>query len=64
MTATPIKITATVSVRALAFAGLMYATLSEGAEYYQYVDEVMTDPSVWHGQPLQLPEYVVENSGL
>ena len=62
MTATPIKITATVSVLALALSGLMYTTLSEGAEYYKHVDEVMTDPSVWHGKPLQLHGYVVENS--
>jgi cytochrome c-type biogenesis protein CcmE len=62
MTATPIKITATVSVLALSLSGLMYTTLSEGAEYYKHVDEVMTDPSVWHGKSLQLHGYVVENS--
>ena len=46
MTAKSIKIVATASVLALALSGLMYTTLSEGAEYYKHVDEVMTDPSV------------------
>jgi cytochrome c-type biogenesis protein CcmE len=57
-----IKIAATVSVLALALSGMMYMTLSEGTEYYKHVDEVMTDPSVWQGKPLQLHGYVVENS--
>jgi cytochrome c-type biogenesis protein CcmE len=62
MNARSIKIGATVSVLALALSGLMYTTLSEGTEYYKHVDEVMTDPSVWHGKPLQLHGYVVEHS--
>jgi cytochrome c-type biogenesis protein CcmE len=62
MTAKSIKIAATASVLALAFSGLMYTTLSEGTEYYKHVDEVMTDPAVWQGKPLQLHGYVVENS--
>jgi cytochrome c-type biogenesis protein CcmE len=57
-----IKIAATASVLALAFSGLMYSTLREGTEYYKHVDEVMRDPSAWHGKPLQLHGYVVENS--
>jgi cytochrome c-type biogenesis protein CcmE len=57
-----IKIAATVSVLALALSGMMSTTLSEGTEYYKHVDEVMTDPSVWQGKPLQLHGYVVENS--
>jgi cytochrome c-type biogenesis protein CcmE len=62
MTATSMRIAATVSVLALALSGMMYTTLSEGTEYYKHVDEVMTDPSVWQGKPLQLHGYVVENS--
>ena len=62
MTAKSVKIPATVSVVTLALSGLMYATLSEGTEYYKHVDEVMTDPSVWQGKPLQLHGYIVENS--
>jgi cytochrome c-type biogenesis protein CcmE len=57
-----ITIAATVSVLALALSGMMSTTLSEGTEYYKHVDEVMTDPSVWQGKPLQLHGYVVENS--
>lgn len=62
MNARLITIGATVSVLALALSGLMYTTLGEGTEYYKHVDEVMTDPSVWHGKPLQLHGYVVEHS--
>ena len=62
MTAKSIKIAVTVSVLAPALSGLMYTTISEGTEYYKHVDEVMTDPSVWQGKPLQLHGYIVENS--
>ena len=41
-------------VLALAFGGLLYSTLSEGTEYYKHVDEVMVNPGVWRGKPLQL----------
>ena len=41
-------------VLAVAFGGLLYSTLSEGTEYYKHVDEVMVNPDVWHGKPLQL----------
>jgi cytochrome c-type biogenesis protein CcmE len=41
-------------ILALAFGGLMYSTLSEGTEYYKHVDEVMVNPQVWQGKPLQL----------
>lgn len=46
----------------LAFAGLMYSTLSEGTEYYKHVDEVMRDPGAWHGKRLQLHGFVVDHS--
>jgi cytochrome c-type biogenesis protein CcmE len=62
MNARTIKIAATAAVLVTALGGLMYTTLSEGTEYYKHVDEVMTDPSVWHGKPLQLHGYVVEHS--
>jgi cytochrome c-type biogenesis protein CcmE len=62
MTTKPIKIGATITVVVLALTGLLYATLSEGTEYYKHVDEVMTDPSAWHGKRLQLHGYVVDNS--
>jgi cytochrome c-type biogenesis protein CcmE len=62
MTTKPIKIGATIAVVVLALSGLLYATLSEGTEYYKHVDEVMTDPSAWHGKRLQLHGYVVDKS--
>ena len=57
-----IKIAATSAAIVLALSGLMYTTLSEGTEYYKHVDEVMADPSAWHGKKLQLHGYVVEGS--
>jgi cytochrome c-type biogenesis protein CcmE len=62
MTTKPIKIGATIAVAVLALTGLLYATLSEGTEYYKHVDEVMTDPAAWHGKRLQLHGYVVDKS--
>ena len=49
-------------VLGLAFAGLMYSTLSEGTEYYKHVDEVMADPGSWQGKRLQLHGFVVDHS--
>jgi cytochrome c-type biogenesis protein CcmE len=49
-------------VLAAAFGGLLYSTLSEGAEYYKHVDEVMADPEAWHGKNLQLHGFVVPKS--
>ena len=62
MTHRYIKIGATVVVLALAFSGLLWSTLSEGAEYYKHVDEVMTSPEQWHGKPMQLHGFVVPGS--
>lgn len=62
MTHRYIKIGATVLVLALAFSGLLWSTLSEGAEYYKHVDEVMTSPEQWHGKPMQLHGFVVPGS--
>jgi cytochrome c-type biogenesis protein CcmE len=57
-----LKIAATAIVLALAFGGLLFSTLSEGAEYYKHVDEVMAEPEAWYGKPLQLHGYVVADS--
>jgi cytochrome c-type biogenesis protein CcmE len=62
MSSKSIKILATVVVIAGAFGGLMYTSLAEGTEYYKHVDEVMTDPTAWHGKKLQLHGFVVEKS--
>ena len=62
MTHRYIKIGITVGVLAAAFVGLLFTTLSEGAEYYKHVDEVMASPEQWHGKQLQLHGFVVANS--
>ena len=62
MSSRPIKIGATLVILGLAFAGLMYSTLSEGTEYYKHVDEVMRDPDAWQGKRLQLHGFVVDHS--
>src|SRR5215212_7374956 len=62
MTHRYIKIGLTAGVLVLAFAGLMYSTLSEGTEYFKHVDEVMAHPQEWEGKKLQLHGYVVPGS--
>jgi cytochrome c-type biogenesis protein CcmE len=56
------KIALTAGVLVAALSGLMYTTLSEGTEYYMKVDEVMANPSAWHGKRLQVHGFVVEKS--
>ena len=58
MTAKALKILATVAVLVLALTGLMFTTLREDTQFYKHVDEVMADPSAWHGKRLQLHGYV------
>jgi len=62
MTHRYIKIGITAAVLVLAFSGLLWSTLREGAEYYKHVDEVMSTPDEWHGKRLQLHGFVVANS--
>ena len=62
MSAKTLKIGTTLVVLGLAFAGLMYTTLSEGTEYYKHVDEVMSNPAQWEGKRLQLHGFVVDRS--
>jgi cytochrome c-type biogenesis protein CcmE len=62
MNAKTIKIGATAAVLVAALSGLMYTTLSEGTEYYKHVDEVMSDPTAWHGKRMSLHGYVVDKS--
>jgi cytochrome c-type biogenesis protein CcmE len=45
-----------------AFAGVMYTTVSEGAQYYKHVDEVMATPDQWYGKPMQLHGFVVDGT--
>ena len=58
MSAKALKIAATSGVLLLALAGLMFTTLREDTQFYKHVDEVMADPSLWHGKRLQLHGYV------
>src|ERR1700704_6593478 len=62
MTHRYIKIGATAFVLVLAFAGLLWSTLQEGAEYYKNLDEVMVNQQEWHGKQLQLHGYIVPGS--
>jgi cytochrome c-type biogenesis protein CcmE len=62
MTHRYMKIGITAGVIAAAFIGLLFVTLSEGAEYYKHVDEVMASPDQWQGKQLQLHGFVVANS--
>ena len=57
-----VKLGLTGLVLATAFAGLMYSTMIEGAEYYKHVDEVMSQPADWYGKKLQLHGYIVADS--
>ena len=45
-----------------ALISLLYVTVSEGAQYYKHVDEVMNDPSPWYGKSMQLHGFVVDKS--
>lgn len=58
MTAKSLKIGVTAAVLALAFTGLMFATLREDTQYFKHVDEVMADPAAWHDKQLKLHGYV------
>lgn len=57
-----LKIGLTSLVLTLALSGLLWATLSEGTEYYRHVDEVMVSPEEWHGKNLQVHGFVVPDS--
>jgi len=53
-----LKIFVTAVAVVAALSGLLFATLREDTQFYKHVDEVMNDPSVWHGRRLQLHGYV------
>ena len=54
------KLGITGTVLALAFGLLLYTSLSESAEYYKHVDEVMANPQQWQGKKLQLHGFAHE----
>jgi cytochrome c-type biogenesis protein CcmE len=41
---------------------LLYTTVSQGAQFYKHVDEVMNSPEQWYGKSMQLHGYVVDHS--
>jgi cytochrome c-type biogenesis protein CcmE len=47
-----------------ALALLLSLSLSEAAQYYKHVDEVMVSPEQWYGKNLQLHGFVVDDSHL
>ncbi len=52
-----VSVSAVVILSALSW--LMISTISEGAEYYLKVDEVMTAPQSWQGKRLQVHGHVL-----
>jgi cytochrome c-type biogenesis protein CcmE len=52
-----VSVSAVVVLSALTW--LMISTISQGAEYYKTVDEVMADPSAWQGKRLQVHGFVL-----
>lgn len=59
---THVRVGLTSLVLLLAFASLFYSTLSESADYYKHVDEVIVNPELRHGKPLQIHGFVVSKS--
>jgi cytochrome c-type biogenesis protein CcmE len=57
-----IKIGITATALVAAFAGLLWSTLREGAEYFKNVAEVTTDRQAWEGRPMQIHGYVARGS--
>jgi len=53
-----LKIFVTAVAVGAALSGLLFMTLREDTQFYKHVDEVMNDPSAWHGRRLQLHGYV------
>lgn len=54
-----VRVSVSAFVILAALSWLMISTISEGAEYYKKVDEVMADPSAWQGKRLQVHGYVL-----
>jgi cytochrome c-type biogenesis protein CcmE len=59
MSSRAIRIALTVVIIGGSLGAVMFATLSEDARYYKYVDEVMPQPDHWYGKKLKLHGNVV-----
>jgi len=57
-----IRAVASVAVLLGALSMLLYATVSDGAQFYKHVDEVMVSPAQWYGKNMQLHGFVVDKS--
>ena len=57
-----IKVGLTAAVLVAAFGTLLYTSLSESLQYYEYVDDVMANPRHWDGKAMRVHGYVVTNS--
>jgi cytochrome c-type biogenesis protein CcmE len=60
--AAALKIVATVVVIGGAIALLLTASISKGAEFYKFVDEVTTSPDAFRGKKLQVHGIVADGS--
>jgi cytochrome c-type biogenesis protein CcmE len=58
----PWKIVISVAVVSVALGGLLWASTREGAEYYKYVDEVLSDAARYQGKRLRVHGDVVDGS--
>ena len=54
-----VRVSVSAFVILAAMSWLMISTISEGAEYYKKVDEVMADPQAWQGKRLQVHGHVL-----
>ena len=41
---------------------VLYTTVSDGAQYYKNVDEIMTSPEHWYGKQMELHGFVVDQT--
>ena len=57
-----LKIGITTVVLTAAVGGLLWTTMSDGAQYYMHVDEVMVEPELWVGKRLQVHGYAAKIS--
>src|SRR5262245_55841161 len=57
-----IRAVGSVAVLLGALTMLLYTTVSEGAQYYKHVEEVMVKPQDWYGKNMQLYGHVVDKS--
>jgi cytochrome c-type biogenesis protein CcmE len=60
MASTRVRALVSVVIVGGALSLLLFTTMSEGAEYYKHVDEVMQSPQTYYGKPMNLHGFVVD----